>query len=73
MLLEDLTPEQHLLMALDYYRIPLQRKEEQFYYLPKGYVVEWEGGMRFKLIWDGEVVAPFTSLDELCQFIQQAI
>lgn len=72
MSLENLNPEQHLLMALDYYNIPLLHQEGKFYHLPKEYVVEWEGGMRFKLIWDDEVVAPFTSLDELCQFIQQA-
>ncbi|RME93621.1 MAG: hypothetical protein D6772_15740 [Bacteroidetes bacterium] len=72
MLPDELTPEQHLHMALAYYDLALLKQEGKFYYLPKDYVVEWEGGMRFKLIWRGQVVAPFDDLDELCQFVQQA-
>ena len=65
----QLSPRQHLLMALNYYDIKILKEEEDFLYLEKDYSVELEKGFLFKLYWKGTVVAPFNQLDELCQHI----
>ncbi|MEM7575429.1 MAG: hypothetical protein AAF433_21175 [Bacteroidota bacterium] len=68
----ELSPRQHLRLALDYYQIKILREEEKFLFLEKDYSVELEKGFLFKLYWKGTVVAPFNQLDELCQHIKQS-
>ena len=59
----------HLLMALEYYGIPVVQDEGKRLELPRGYHVEVENHGVFKLMSEGRVIAPFDDLDELCQFI----
>lgn len=63
---KDLTPRQHLLLALDHYGIRVVEDRGRSLLLEREYAVELERGMLFKLYWKGTVVAPFNDLDELC-------
>lgn len=67
--LSDLTPRQHLLMALNHYGISILDDRETVLDLANDYSVEVEKGFLFKLYWRGTVVAPFNDLDELCQHV----
>ncbi|MEL6274766.1 MAG: hypothetical protein AAFQ37_03860 [Bacteroidota bacterium] len=67
---DDLTPRQHLLMALEYYGIGILEEGGRIFQLEKEYSVEIEDGFLFKLLWKGKVVAPFDRLDDLCQHIK---
>lgn len=69
---DQLSPTQHLQMALAYYEIAVDRIEDRMFYLFNDYKIEVERGFLFKLFWRNEVVAPFNDLDEMCQFIKQA-
>lgn len=62
----DLTPRQHLLLALAYYGIQVVEDRGRSLLLEREYIVELERGMLFKLYWKGAVVAPFDNLDDLC-------
>lgn len=64
------TPKQHLLLALAYYEIEILKDEGMRLQLERDYEVEVESGFLFKLLWRGEVVAPFNDLNEMCQFIK---
>lgn len=68
---DQLSPTQHLRMALAYYEIAINRVEGPMFYLANDYQVEVERGFLFKLFWRNDVVAPFSDLDEMCQFIKQ--
>ena len=61
-----------LLPALAYYDIELlsHSEDEDTLELSGGYTVEVEGPTLYKLLSDGAVVAPFSDIDELCQFIK---
>jgi hypothetical protein len=62
----DLTPRQHLLMALYHYGIRVVEDQGQRLVLERDFAVELERGFLFKLYWRDSVVAPFDQLDELC-------
>lgn len=59
-----------LLPALIYYDIEVVNRSEDTLELSGGYTVEVEGPTLYKLLSDGAVVAPFSDIDELCQFIK---
>lgn len=63
---DDLTPRQHLLMALDHYGIRITEDRGNYVALERDYAVEIERGFLFKLYWRDAVVAPFDRLDDLC-------
>lgn len=66
-----MTSKQHLLLALDYYGLKVMEDNDKVVQLEDDYQIEVESGFLFKLLWRGEVVAPFDDLDELCRFILQ--
>ena len=59
-----------LLPALTYYDIEVVNRSEDTLELSGGYTVEVEGPTLYKLLSDGVVVAPFSDIDDLCQFIK---
>lgn len=67
---EQLSPRDHLLMALRFYEIDIITDQGKYLDLENDYQVEIESGFLFKLLWRGKVIAPFTDLDEMCQFIK---
>ncbi len=67
---EQLSPRDHLLMALRFYEIDITTDQGKYLDLENEYQIEIESGFLFKLLWRGKVIAPFTDLDEMCQFIK---
>ena len=67
------TPLEALFSACAQHGIAVLSQENGRIQLPKGYEVEPEQGMLFKLWWENTVVAPFDDPDELCRFIKMAM
>jgi hypothetical protein len=55
--------------ALQYYEIPVLEMKDNLIKVIKEYSIEVENNGLYKLYADGDVVAPFDDLDELCRFI----
>ena len=55
--------------ALQYYTIEVLSDGGSLIKVARGYEIEMEANGIYKLISDGQVVAPFTDADELCRFI----
>ena len=64
-----MTALETLLEALKVYEIKVIAIEDNLVKLPNNYTVEVEKNKLYKLIDDGYIVAPFSDLNELCQFI----
>ncbi|MDO8995690.1 hypothetical protein [Sediminibacterium sp.] len=58
-----------LLGALKYYNIEIIKNEDNHITIFKDYVIEIETNGLFKLKCDGQVIAPFDDIDELCRFV----
>lgn len=58
-----------LLGALQYYSIEVLQVTPQYITVGRGYTIEVEANGLYKLCSDGQVVAPFDDVDELCRFI----
>lgn len=55
--------------ALQYYTIPFETADQVHYTVARGYTIEVEANGLYKLVSNGQVVAPFDDVDELCRFI----
>lgn len=58
-----------LLDALQYYSIEVLQDVQQHITVGRGYTIEVETNGLYKLCSDGQVVAPFDDVNELCRFI----
>jgi hypothetical protein len=58
-----------LLGALDHYNIEIIDGSNNHVRVGRGYAIEVEANGLYKLMSDGQVVAPFDDVDELCRFI----
>ncbi|ANI88213.1 hypothetical protein A9P82_02140 [Arachidicoccus ginsenosidimutans] len=58
-----------LLEALAYYKIKVERENDNHVFVQNNYEIEVEANGLYKLYDDGYVVAPFNDLNELCKFI----
>jgi len=58
-----------LIAALEYYSIPILKEEANIIVVDRGYDIEVEMNGLYRLRSDGQVVAPFDDVDELCRFI----
>ena len=63
-------PKEFLLFALNHYNLEVVAHEGAQLQLSAGYSIEIEGPELFKLSHAGQVVAPFTNVEELCNFIK---
>ncbi|MEM9917428.1 MAG: hypothetical protein AAF990_04995 [Bacteroidota bacterium] len=68
--MEDYDPKAFLLFALGHYQLTVVSEDGKMVYLDRGYAIEIEGQKLFKLLQDGQVIAPFADVAELCQFIK---
>lgn len=68
--MQDYDPKQFLLFALDHFNLEVNGEKSKKVYLPKGYVIEVEGPQLYKLLQDDQVIAPFSDVEELCNFIK---
>jgi hypothetical protein len=64
-----MTAKEILIGALQYYTIEIFEINETTIKVAKGYEVEVEKNGVYKLMCDGQVIAPFNDVDELCRFI----
>jgi hypothetical protein len=58
-----------LLGALEYYNIEIIDGTGNPVKMGRGYTIEVETNGLYKLLSDGQVVAPFDDVNELCRFI----
>lgn len=65
------TPKERLLHTLQQFELSVNHHKGKMVYLEHGYTVEVEGEQLFKLLEDGYVVAPFNSVESLCDFIKR--
>ncbi|MBS4066386.1 MAG: hypothetical protein KGZ74_17630 [Chitinophagaceae bacterium] len=64
-----MTTKEILIGALQYYSIEVIKIEADKVTIGRNYEVEVEANELYKLISDGQVVAPFDDVDELCRFV----
>lgn len=69
--MEDYDPKEFLLFGLQHFGIRVEKHEGKMVYLERGYQVEIEGKQLFKLLQDGQVIAPFGGVEALCSFVKQ--
>lgn len=69
--MEDYDPKEFLLFALNHFNIKVISEEGKMVYIEKGYAVEIEGKKLFKLLQNNQVIAPFSGVEELCNFIKK--
>jgi hypothetical protein len=58
-----------LMGALQYYSIAIIKIENNKITIGRNYEVEIESNGLYKLLSDGQVIAPFDDVDELCRFV----
>lgn len=68
--MENQDPKEFLLFALKHFDITVTSHDGKMVYMDMDYTIEIEGKNLFKLLQDGQVVAPFADVEELCQFIK---
>jgi hypothetical protein len=67
--MDNITAKAILEGALNYYNIEIKSIVQNHFFIYKGYEIEVEKNGLFKLISDGQVIAPFDNVDELCRFV----
>ena len=68
--MEDSDPKEFLLFALKHFEISVTSHDGRMIYMDMDYTIEVEGKELFKLLQGGQVVAPFSDVEELCNFIK---
>ena len=68
--MEDYDPKEFLLFALNHFNIKVVSEKGKMVYIEKEYAVEIEGKKLFKLLQNNQVIAPFSGVEELCNFIK---
>lgn len=58
-----------ILGALQYYSIEIIKQENNRIYIGRNYDIEIETNGLYKLRSDGQVIAPFDDVGELCRFV----
>ncbi len=71
--MDNFNPKDFLLFALNHFGIKVTSSQEKIILLERGYAIEVEGQQLFKLLQDGQVIAPFADVEELCNFIKMDI
>jgi len=65
--------KEFLLFGLNHFNIGVDSHEGKMVYLEKDYTIEIEGKKLFKLLQNNQVIAPFSGVEELCEFIKKDI
>ncbi|MEM8525471.1 MAG: hypothetical protein AAGG68_12595 [Bacteroidota bacterium] len=68
--MENYDPKAFLLFALNHFEIEVIKQDGKMIHLRQEYVIEIEGQQLFKLLQANQVIAPFSDVEELCQFIK---
>ena len=70
-MMEDFDPKEFLIFALKHFDITIISQNENMITLAQNYTIEIEGKKLFKLSQEGQVIAPFDDVEELCNFIKK--
>lgn len=65
----EMGKKEMLLDALRYYDIEIIDERTNKIQIGRGFIIEIESNGLYKLFADGQVIAPFDDLDELCRFV----
>lgn len=68
--MDNISIPEVLSAALAAHDLAIAQQSGKRLFLAKGYAIEVENAQLFKLLHEGLVVAPFTDVEELCQFIK---
>ncbi|MEM7369028.1 MAG: hypothetical protein AAF587_10555 [Bacteroidota bacterium] len=71
--MKDIDPKEFLLFGLKHYGLHILKVDGNYIHIVHDYAIEIEGPSLFKLLHEGQVVAPFASVEELCEFIKADI
>ena len=71
--MDNYDPKEFLLFGLNHFNIGVDSHEGKMVYLEKDYTIEIEGKKLFKLLQNNQVIAPFSGVEELCEFIKKDI
>jgi len=71
--MDNYDPKEFLLFGLKHFDIKVDSCEGKMVNLEKGYAVEIEGKKLFKLLQNNQVIAPFSGVEALCEFIKKDI
>ena len=69
--MENFDPKEFLLFALNHFKLAINTQKGNWIELEKGYSIEIEGKNLFKLMHEGQVIAPFSDVEEMCNFIKK--
>ena len=69
----SIDPKAFLLFGLQHYGIEVKEVQGKLVSLVHEYVVEIEGPNLYKLMHQGQVIAPFAGVEMLCEFMKQDI
>jgi hypothetical protein len=69
-ILDHYSPKELLLLVLNGMDIKILEERSNLIITEKGYAIEIEGKSLYKLIHEGKVIAPYSDIIELCNFIR---
>lgn len=69
-IMDKYDPKELLLLVLKSMEIEIHHDEGKFVAVQNGYTIEVERKSLYKLLHDGQVVAPFADVVEMCSFIK---
>jgi len=71
--MDNYDPKEFLLFALNHFNIKVESHKDKMVFIEKEYAVEVEGKQLFKLLQNNQVIAPFSDVEQLCNFIKTDI
>lgn len=69
----EIDPKAFLFFGLKHYGIEIDKIDGEYLHLKYNYLIEIEGPFLFKLMHEGQVIAPFSRVEDLCEFLRQDI
>ncbi|MBX9892868.1 MAG: hypothetical protein K2Y12_11155 [Chitinophagaceae bacterium] len=64
-----MTAKELVIDCLRYYSIEIVNVDDNIITIGRNYKIEVEANGLYKLMSDGQVIAPFDDVDELCRFV----
>lgn len=68
--MDEYDPLEFLMFALKHFDIKVTAQKDNMVWLENSYIIEIEGKSLFKLKQNNQVIAPFSDVEDLCNFIK---
>ena len=68
---KNIDPKEFLIFGLKHFEIDIVQIDNNVIHISNNYQIEIEGNQLYKLLHEGAVIAPFNSVEELCNFVKQ--